>query len=73
MATIRVNRSGMDDGRRKWKVEKSGAVKSYHRTKDAARRKARMMARDGDNLYVHRADGTVQNEYTVGAGSEGDY
>lgn len=51
-----------------WQVKKDGAVLSNHRTKDPAiddaRRRA--LANQPSQVVVHRADGTIETEWTYG-------
>jgi len=57
-----------DDGadfQQSWMVTVAGQHKSNHTTKEAARNAARRYAHDGDELVVHRMDGTIQEKVTV--------
>jgi hypothetical protein len=66
MATVKVK--PLPDGtslRGNWQVTKSGARQSKHRKKSAAERKAYRVADSGDDLWIIRADGTVQDKRTV--------
>jgi len=57
-----------DDGanfQQSWMVKVSGKHKSNHTTKQAARNAARRYAHDGDELVIHRMDGTIQEKVTV--------
>jgi hypothetical protein len=46
-------------------VHISGKMKSNHTTKQAARNAARGYASDGDELVIHRQNGTIQERVTV--------
>lgn len=46
-----------------WKVTNGhGGTVSNHRKKSRAKQRARREASDGDMVYIHRQDGTVQNK-----------
>jgi len=71
--TIRViPRTDGADFQESWKVQVSGADKSNHTTKQAAKNTARGYASDGDTLIIHRTNGTVQTRVTVRDASSGD-
>jgi len=60
MATYRV--TPLPDGvnqRYGWQVKKNGRRVSKHTKKSAAKRTARSKAGMGDNVVIHRTDGTV--------------
>ena len=66
MATIRVQ--PLPDGtsmRGNWQVKKSGRRVSKHLKKSAAKRRARREAMDGDELVIHRTNGSIQDRVTV--------
>ncbi len=51
-----------------WQVKKDGVVLSTHNTKAAAIEAGRTFAKSNQpsQLVVHRADGTIETEYTYG-------
>lgn len=54
-----------------WQVQVSGARKSKHTSKGAAKRKARRYASEGDRLVIYRKDGTIQSDVTIQGGGGG--
>jgi hypothetical protein len=48
-----------------WYVKVSGRQKSNHTTKQAGKNAARGYASDGDEMVIHRTDGTIQERFTV--------
>lgn len=59
MATYRVTPlSDGTDQRSNWQVKKNGSRVSTHVKKSAAKRTARRKAGDGDEVLLHRTDGT---------------
>ncbi len=66
MATVKVK--PLPDGtsmRGSWQVTKSGARQSKHRLKRAAMDAAYRVAESGDDLWIIKADGVVQEKRTV--------
>jgi len=64
--TVRVlPRDDGQDFQGSWQVKVSGARKSNHTTKQAAKNAARGYASDGDTLIIHRQNGTIQSRSTV--------
>lgn len=60
MTTYKVLPSG-----NQWRVQKgSGSVVSNHRKKRPAVNKATSAAGSGDEVWIHRADGTIQEKRT---------
>jgi hypothetical protein len=53
-------------------VKVSNQHKSNHTTKQAAKNAARGYAHDGDELVIHRSDGTFQESTTVRNASASD-
>jgi hypothetical protein len=53
-------------------VHVSGKMKSNHTTKQAAKNAARRYASDGDELIIHRSNGTIQKRVTVRDASPDD-
>jgi len=66
MAQYRVlPRDDGHDYQSSWMVHKNGSMKSPHTTKEAAKNAARGYASDGDELVIHRQNGTIQKRVTV--------
>lgn len=64
-----------DDGvdfQESWMVKVSNQHKSNHTTKQAAKNAARGYASDGDELVIHRSNGTIQSKSTVRNASASD-
>jgi len=55
-----------------WMIHAGGQMKSNHTTKQAARNAARRVANQGDEMIVHRTDGTIQERFTVQKASTSD-
>src|SRR5947209_17575235 len=57
-----------------WAVKKEGNERSSstHETQKAAIDAAREMAKEGDELVIHRADGTIRENVTVSGPRSGD-
>jgi len=66
MAEFRVlPRDDGHDVRQSWMVHKNGSMKSSHTTKQAAENAARRYASQGDQLVLHRVNGTIQDSVTI--------
>lgn len=54
-----------NSGRYPWKLKRNGRVVSEHETQQTAINAARREGNVGDNVYVHRPNGLIRNEFTL--------
>jgi hypothetical protein len=63
MARLNVLPAGY--GNNNWKVEENGHPVSRHQTQQNAIQKARRLGQRGDQLSIHRPDGTIRETVTL--------
>jgi hypothetical protein len=62
MARLNVLPAGYNN---EWKVEENGHPVSRHQTQQNAIQKARQIGQRGDQLSIHRPDGTIRESITL--------